>query len=199
MHNRYQSLYSVGIASVTAISVSFAIATASLLIQSEPAIFQERSYANAAPDPLFTSVLEEIRRELPDGWSMRLPATIPSAEELYPYVRSDNNQLTVNLSISPDCPTSQNPASCTIGVLGVSEASEDFFPTGDNISSVDLGNRIQGYHFTRGDGNEMNRFVVWQQDGLAYGIATLASVLAQEELVAIASSMATEPPITSEE
>ncbi|MCU0569783.1 MAG: hypothetical protein MUF49_24815 [Oculatellaceae cyanobacterium Prado106] len=199
MHNRYQSWYSVGISSVTAISVGFAIATANLLIQSEPAIFQEKSYANAAPDPLFTSVLEEIRRELPDGWSMRLPAAVPSTEELYPYVRSANNRLTVNLSISPDCPTSQNPASCTIGILGVSGVSEDFPPTGDNLSLVDLGNRVQGYHFTRGDGDEMNRLVVWQQDGLIYGAVTMANVLSQEELMAIASSMATEPPITSEE
>ncbi|MEM7648511.1 MAG: hypothetical protein AAF283_05005, partial [Cyanobacteria bacterium P01_A01_bin.70] len=64
---------------------------------------------------------------------------------------------------------------------------------------VDLGPGIEGYYLLRGEGEAMNQLVMWQQDGLTYAIATLADSSSQEEFIAIARSMASEPPISAAE
>ena len=152
--------------------------------------------ASAAPDPLFEPVIDEIRQELPEGWRFRLPSDIPSDGELYPFIsEASDTRLVVSLGLTPDCAATD----CTIGMIGVTSEeslSGNRPPSGERVTPVDLGAGIEGYHFLRGEGAASNRLVMWQQDGLTYAIVALADVTPEEQLVAIARSMANEPPIT---
>ena len=151
---------------------------------------------NASPASLFDPVLDDIRRELPDGWQMRLPASLPSDSELYPFIsEATNTKLVISLGLTPDCTS----ATCTIGMIGATDAEatlREWPPAGRSVTPVDLSQGIQGYHLLRGEGDATNQLVMWQQDGLVYGIITLADALSQEQLVAIARSMASESPIS---
>ena len=148
---------------------------------------------SAAPDPLFEPVMDEIRQELPEGWQFRLPPNIPSESELYPFIsEASDTRLVVSLGITPDCAA----ADCTIGMIGATSEEADWPPAGNSVTSVDLGAGVEGYHMVRGEGDASNRLVMWQQDGLTYAIVTLADLAPEEQLVAIARSMATEAPIT---
>ena len=149
----------------------------------------------AAPAPLFDPVLDEIRQNLPEGWQFRLPAILASDGELYPFIsEATDTKLIISLGITPDC-ASKN---CTIGMIGATEIdtdSENLNIEGRDITPVDLGQELQGYHFLRGEGDAANQLVMWQQDGLLYAIATMADAMTQEQLVAVARSMASESPM----
>ena len=149
--------------------------------------------AGAAPDPLFEPVIDEIRQELPEGWQFRLPSDIPSEGELYPFIsEASDTRLVVSLGITPDCAATN----CTIGMIGVTSEADNWPPAGNSVTSVDLGAGVEGYHMVRGEGDASNRLVMWQQDELTYAIVALAEITPEEQLVAIARSMATEAPIT---
>ncbi|MEM6520525.1 MAG: hypothetical protein AAF722_14485, partial [Cyanobacteria bacterium P01_C01_bin.70] len=150
---------------------------------------------HGAPDPLFEPIVDDIRQQLPAGWQFRLPAELPSDSELYPFIsEATDTKLIVSLGITPDC----QAANCTIGMIGVTDKdanTENWPPEGETVTPVELGEGIGGYHLVRGEGDAANQLVMWQQDGLVYAIATLASAPSQAEFVAIARSMANEPPI----
>ncbi|MBE9100131.1 hypothetical protein [Vacuolonema iberomarrocanum] len=152
--------------------------------------------ANAAPAPLFDPVLDDIRRELPAGWQFRLPASIPGEGDLYPFIsEATDTKLVISLGMTPDC----NAMNCTIGMIGATDAESvttDWPPEGRDRTSVSLTEEVDGYHLLRGEGPAAVRYVMWQQDGLVYAIATLADALPQDELVSVARSMATESPIS---
>jgi hypothetical protein len=152
--------------------------------------------ANAAPAPLFDSVLNEIRQELPPGWQFRLPPTLPGEGNLYPFIsEATDTKLVISLGVTPDC----DAMNCTVGMIGATNevsALESWPPEGRDRTTVSVTDEIQGYHFLQGDGQSAVQFVMWQQDGLEYAIATLADALSKDELVAIARSMATEAPIS---
>ena len=152
--------------------------------------------ASASPAPLFEPVLDDIRRELPEGWQMRLPSSLPSNSELFPFISEATDiKLVISLGLTPDCAS----ATCTIGMIGATDADatvQDWPPAGRNVTPVDLSQEIQGYHLLRGEGDATNQLIMWQQDGLVYGIVTMAGALNQEQLVTIARSMASEPPIS---
>ncbi|MGF1569369.1 MAG: hypothetical protein ACFCVD_15090 [Nodosilinea sp.] len=172
--------------------VSHQVGLAALLIACSGAF----GAAQAAPDPLFDAVLDDIRQELPEGWQFRLPTAVPSESELYPFIsQATDTELIVSLGVTPDCAE----ASCSIGMIGVTNARsapENWPPEGQNVTPVELSEGIQGYHFLQGEADTMNQLVMWQQDGLTYAIVTLANDPPQEEFVAIARSMANEPPIS---
>ena len=154
--------------------------------------------AHAAPDPMFEPILDDIRQQLPDGWQFRLPAAVPSDSALYPFVsEATETQLVVSLGITPDC---ADP-SCTIGMIGVTDPTtiESWPPAGETVTPVDLEGGIQGYYLIQGEGSAANQLVMWQQDGLTYAIVTLADSPSQGEFVEIARSMASEPPIRSDD
>ncbi|MBE9139194.1 hypothetical protein IQ254_18670 [Nodosilinea sp. LEGE 07088] len=156
------------------------------------------SIAHAAPDPLFEPILQDIQQELPPGWQFRLPAAVPSDSDLYPFIsQASDTELIVSLGLTPDCADT----SCTIGMIGATNAGpivENWPPEGQNVTPVELGEGIQGYHLLQGESDAMNQLVMWQQDGLTYAIVTMASDPPQAEFVAIARSMVSEPPIRAE-
>ena len=171
------------------------VGLAALLLGYSGALFA----AQAAPDPLFEPILDDLQQELPDGWQFRLPAALPSDSELYPFIsQASETEVVVSLGLTPDC---ADP-SCAVGLIGVTDVeptADNWPPTGDNVTPVDLGPGIEGYYLQRGEGEAMNQLVMWQQDGLTYAIATLADSSSQEEFIAIARSMASEPPISAAE
>ncbi|MEO0868406.1 MAG: hypothetical protein AAFY17_08145, partial [Cyanobacteria bacterium J06642_11] len=95
------------------------------------------SIAQAAPDPLFEPVLDDIRNELPEGWQFRLPAVVPSEEALYPFVsQASDTELIVSLGVTPDC----DEVNCTIGMIGATNVdllSADWLSTEVTFCAVD--------------------------------------------------------------
>ena len=154
--------------------------------------------AIASPAAIFQPLIEDIRQQLPSGWVMRLPSSLPQ-EELYPYIKSDSEGLTVHLTTTPDCADSNNPTSCTAIVLVVSakDDSEDWPPEGDKITSVNVSEDMNGYYFTTGEGDSLIRYLVWQQDGLIYGVIAAGVIISQEQVLNVANSMTNESPLES--
>ncbi|MEL6854571.1 MAG: hypothetical protein AAFO83_05625 [Cyanobacteria bacterium J06607_13] len=152
--------------------------------------------ANAAPDPVFDTAIDDIREALPEGWQFRLPSTLLSDGELYPFVsESSETTLVISFGVTPDCAASN----CTIGMFGATDSEEELSgwpPEGNNVSSFEVGDRLQGYHLVRGAGQGANRLVMWRQDGLTYAIATLAEALTEDQLIEVARSTAFETPIS---
>ena len=163
---------------------------AGLLLLSAPAI--------AEPAPILRPLLNDIRRELPKDLLIRLPASLPdSSTELYPYLDSDNHRLSILFGTTPDCATSKHPNQCTIGGLGIFLRDfEGWRSKADRMTPINIGNGIQGHTFTRGKGRSTNRLITWEQEGVRYVVGAIEALTSQDELLAIAQSMVTEPPIT---
>lgn len=144
-----------------------------------------------------------IRNQLPKGMKMRLPSSLPLVPPdvmLYPYIMSNNEVFSVALANTLDCSSSDNSSSCTVGGLGVFTpfGSKVWPPKGDNITPVDLGNGIQGLYLTRG---ESSQYVFWEQDGLKYAVGLgegSTKDISKQQMIDMATSMASEPPITSD-
>lgn len=154
--------------------------------------------AIAEPAPVIRPLLNDIRRELPEDLLVRLPASLPDgSSELYPYLSLNPQGLTILFGTTPDCSTSANPNRCTIGGLGVFPQDFDGWQSeSDRMTPINIGNGIQGYTFTRGEGRSINRLITWEQDNVRYVIGAIEAVVSQEDLLTIARSMITEPPIT---
>ena len=155
-----------------------------------------------------------IRNQLPQGTEIRLPSTLPTYNRsllskayshfsadgnIYPYVDSNGEAITVNVGVTPNCASSTRPDRCTIGSIGVFKSREPKFwpPKGENITPVDLGNGISGFYFTRGTGHNTLRYVFWKQDGLEFALGSAAVAISQQQIIDTAISAAHEPPITS--
>ena len=154
--------------------------------------------SKAEPADIFKPLVKDIRQQLPKGLDMRLPSYIPASDaKLYPFVESDDKGLRVNIGIKPDCASSSNPASCTVGIIAVltPAAITDWPPKGDNRQEVNLSNNVNGYYFTRGSGKSEIQYVGWEQDKQKFGIAVLSALTPKKDLLDIAKSMVNEPPI----
>lgn len=57
------------------------------------------------------------------------------------------------------------------------------------MTPIDIGNGIQGYTFTRGQGRSINRLITWEQDDVRYVIGAIEAVVPQDELLMIARSI----------
>ncbi|NJL49156.1 MAG: hypothetical protein HC929_18930 [Leptolyngbyaceae cyanobacterium SM2_5_2] len=60
---------------------------------------------------------------------------------------------------------------------------------------IELPNGIQGYYLQQGQGEDVDHYVIWQQDGSNYVIGTDNRTTSQQELMQIAASMVSEPAI----
>ncbi|NJK48719.1 hypothetical protein HC931_11520 [Candidatus Gracilibacteria bacterium] len=150
--------------------------------------------AQAEPAPLFAPILPEIREKLPQGLQMRLPATLPERPEtLYPFVKANDRGLQVYLAIDAEC----DRPSCSVG--GASVFTQTGFASWqrklENAEAIALPNGIQGYYLKLGEGEDADHYVIWQQDGAGYVIGTDSRNTERQELVQIAASMVSEPPI----
>jgi hypothetical protein len=153
------------------------------------------STATAAPAPIFRPIIPELQNKLPTGWKLRLPAYLPPAPvQLYAYVRSSPVITQVNIAISPDCATSSQPASCTVGGIGViSPQKKNWLPSKQKFTRVSLAKGIKGYYLTLNGG----RFIFWEQDRQRYTVGAIAQGLSTQDLIEIANSAINESPISS--
>lgn len=152
--------------------------------------------AIAQPASVFRPLIDDIRRQLPKGLKMRLPASIPATPiQLYPFIESDGKVFKVNIGIKPDCAKSANASSCTVGVFAVvSPANSKNWPGQDkDISPVNLSGGIRGYYLAKGGG----RTISWEQEGLRYAVAVSASAVSQQQLLDLVNSMVSQPAIAS--
>ena len=151
------------------------------------------SQAVAAPAPLFEPLINDIRQQLPQGASLRLPAYLPDSPiELFPYFVSDDAGFRVNITAIRNCQLS----SCALVAVGVLAETSSWPPQADTVSPISVTPDLDGYHLTWGEGAQKSHNIVWRQDGQIYGVGGLDIVATTEDLVAIARSMASEQPIT---
>lgn len=152
--------------------------------------------AIAQPAPIFRPLIDDIRRQLPKGLKMRLPASIPATPiQLYPFIESDGKVFKINIGIKPDCAKSANALSCTVGVLAVLSPANsiNWPPTDQDISPVNLSGGIRGYYLAKSGG----RSIFWEQEGLRYAVAVAANAVSQQQLLDLANSMVSQPAIAS--
>ena len=152
--------------------------------------------AIAQPATVFRPLIDDIRRQLPKGLKMRLPASMPATPiQLYPFIESDGKVFKINIGIKPDCAKSANASSCTVGVLAVlsPKNSEKWPPADRDISPVNLSGGIRGYYLAKSGG----RSIFWEQEGLIYAVAVVANAVSQEQLLDLVNSMVSQPAIAS--
>ena len=159
-------------------------------------LFSDLESAIAQPAPVFRPLLDDIRRQLPKGLKMRLPASMPaSAIRLYPFIESDGKVFRIQIGIKPDCAASANSSACTVGVLAVfAPANSRNWPGQNQDSSrVNLSGGIRGYYLEKNGG----RAIYWEQEGLRYGVAVAASAVSKQQLLDVVNSMVSQPAIAS--
>jgi hypothetical protein len=158
--------------------------------------------ASAEPDPIFKPVLGYIQRQIPKQMSMRLPSFFPNAPTgiagYRPEVFADpqNGYFAVIIATS-NCPQPVT-AVCDTGRLFSakrgSNAENWFQETKSQGNSIQLTSKVIGFyrsyrHPTRGNMKD----VMWEQDGLIYGVKSRS--MTESEVINIAVSMANEPAI----
>ena len=149
--------------------------------------------ALAAPAPLFQTVIEDIKDQLPTGSTLRLPAYLPDSPiQLFPYVKKDPMGFGVYLSTQSGCQLS----SCTVGAAGVITGELAWPPKGDDRSPVSLMQNVEGYYLKTGNkASNKAHYVYWQQDAQIYVVGALDIAASSEDVIAIAKSMVLEQPL----
>jgi len=164
---------------------------------------------SAEPASIFRPFIRDIQTQLPRDMVMRLPASIPyrslpaiSNNTLYPYFYSKNGELGITLYYSPGCRAN----SCFAGEFIVSKLDEHKSKleaiakwSCANAVSVNIKPGIKGVYTNircrgTGDGSQT---IFWKQNGLTFSATLRAADNIKQELLEVAASMASEPPIQS--
>jgi hypothetical protein len=148
----------------------------------------------AKPASLFAPILPQVRQQLPPGLKMRLPAAMPKRPvSLYPFVESNQQSLFIYLTTNARC----KRAKCSIGGVAVfTDAGFSVWkPRLAKATPVALPQGIQGRYLKLGFGKEGDHYMIWRQGGSNYVVGVDHRAASKQELVTIASSMVSEPPI----
>jgi hypothetical protein len=163
----------------------------------------QRGYAAyTSPAALFRSLIPSIQGQLPQGLVMRLPGVVPT-------------QLNNGLRYRPEIQTSPESGyfavkltdlDCPEPVMGVCDGgtffvahhhfdSSELLQEGQqNGTKLNLGGGITGFYRSHSHPNKgLIRRMVWEQDGLVYGVASRS--MSQQQLLNVAASMANSVPI----
>jgi hypothetical protein len=177
--------------------------------------------ANAAPDPVFSPILQDIRDKLPRGMVMRLPSVLRLYDyqgqkiTVYPDAEQRNrDELSVILYSQPNCGGGRGGRSCFFGRLSVSQNLTEFennlisnpisketqrgYPnricgivTRRNLALNSITQAISVDYDTCGASSGRSNYIIWKQDGLFF----LVTAGSEARNTDIATSMANEPPI----
>ncbi|MDB9528166.1 hypothetical protein PN498_19395 [Oscillatoria sp. CS-180] len=144
--------------------------------------------ALAAPAPIFEPILDEIPTDNPLIPPLRIPTAISSDIELYPSIMPEAG--VVFLNTEPDC----EEIACTALVVAAQSEPPPLWPfIGANpMKSVDLADGIKAHFWERGG---MASFQ-WIQDDSLYILSYSQAIFSEEAAIAMATSMANEPPFT---
>lgn len=148
--------------------------------------------ALAAPDPIFDPAFEEISASALTNQALRLPAVVPTEVELHLLVIETDDTIVLRLDTAPDCLTEE-----CFGIMIATTSAErpNWPPTDESLIAVDLGDGVQGYNYPGTDGSVGS--VEWIQGESFYSLAYQTELFTTEEAIAMATSMASEPPINS--
>jgi phage tail protein X len=140
--------------------------------------------------------LAEVQKRLPQGLQMRLPATLPNRlKPLHAFVQSSQEGVFVYLAINPKC----KQPKCSIG--GAAVFTNPGFGYWQRqlakAKRITLPKGIQGHYLQTGQGVDVDHYVIWQQEGSNYVLGADNRSASEQELVQIATSMVSEPPIRS--
>ena len=142
--------------------------------------------ALAAPAPVFEPILDDIPTDNPAVPSFRIPTTVPTDQELYPSIMPEAG--IVFLNTEPDC----DEIECTALVVIAQSEPPPLWPfIGANpMKSLELVDGVQA-HFWERDGMAS---LQWLQDDALYILSYSQSIFSEDAAIAMATSMATEPP-----
>jgi len=159
------------------------------------------SETNAAPDPLFSPILQDIQDRLPilKGMNIRLPSTFPNAPNglsgYRPEIYTDpkNGYFAIIFAVS-SCPQPVTGMCDTGRIFSAKKGTSTetlFRQTQQQGISINLTRQVSGYYrsyrsSTRGGMEE----VMWEQDGLIYGV--MSRSMSKSEVISVAKSMANE-------
>ena len=146
--------------------------------------------ALSTPDPIFEPILDDITNSAPEGWEIRLPQSVPTEVALYPFVDPEvtpYGSLAVRMGTEPDC----YEADCYGAIIFVTQEPPAWPADNGNLTSVDLGNGVEGYVATNGEQGQIQ----WIQDDLLYMFMYSYEVIPESEGMAIAESMVSQTPI----
>jgi hypothetical protein len=173
--------------------------------------------ANASPDPVFNTILQDIQSKLPNGMVMRLPSVLKgygyqgSRIALYPIrVIANKDSLAITLHAIPDCLA----YSCYYGSLKVTanDSRESNWIFIEPISrqnaprrnkkcgilsreAITLNGSIKAVSVVKdycGADTGKRSYIAWKQDGYTFVVNAGSST---SNGIEIANSMASEPPI----
>ncbi|NEQ42257.1 MAG: hypothetical protein F6K00_01330 [Leptolyngbya sp. SIOISBB] len=140
----------------------------------------------AAPASVFGPILDDLPTDNPAIPALRMPTTVPTDVELHPSVIPEAG--IVFLNTEPGC----EAIACTALVIAAESGPPPLWPfIGANpMKSVELVDGVQA-HFWERDG--MASFQ-WIQDDSFYILSYRQAIFPEEVAIAMATSMATEPP-----
>ncbi|WP_152532049.1 hypothetical protein [Leptolyngbya sp. Heron Island J] len=146
--------------------------------------------ALAAPAPVFEPMIDELATS---KFEIRLPTSIPADVELYPFSRPIHPGIHIlTVGTTPEC---SGERCLAFNIVTIPEPNT--WPTPEEnrltpLTPIVLGNGIQGYTAeARGFAS-----VEWMQDGTLYILNYSTELLSFEDAIAMATSMAIEPPVS---
>ncbi|MEM6838886.1 MAG: hypothetical protein AAF609_18780 [Cyanobacteria bacterium P01_C01_bin.120] len=144
------------------------------------------STALAAPAPVFEPILDEVSTDNPAIPALRISAVVPTSQELYPSIMPEAGVLFLNTE--PDC----EAIACTALMIAAQSEPPPLWPfIGANpMKSMELVSGVQAHFWERGGMASLQ----WLQDDALYVLSYRQSIFSEEAAIAIATSMATEPP-----
>ena len=142
--------------------------------------------ALADPAPVFEPVLDQILTENPTHPPLRLPATVPTDVALYPSIMPEAGILFLNTE--PGC----EEIECTALVVATESEAPPLWPFigAQPSQSLELVDGVQAHFWERGGMASLQ----WIQDDSLYILSYRQAIFSPEAAIAMATSMATEPP-----
>ncbi len=167
---------------------AFMAASTVILLASLPAFAQ--------PASIFSPILDQMQRQMPRGWGMRLPAFNEHLADLVAYFYELDNILLVQLS--PTNCGSPSSSVCDAGKIYTSKNNRDqiqLYQTRrqDSFAPITLREGIRGFYDVGHAASGSYHSVIWQQDNQIYYVS---SRMGKSAVIDLALSMANQPPIS---
>jgi len=146
----------------------------------------------AAPAPAFLPVLQQMRRELPSGWLVRLPSNNSFKNKYIPVLFPWENDVHVVLKYAtPECMRIAGTGGnyCVAGRIIFSRNLSGYQRSGERIM---LTEGVLGFYGEGEAASGIYRGVTWKQDNQVYRVN---GRIPRSDVLAIARSMATQKPI----
>lgn len=153
--------------------------------------------------PTLRPIISQIRSQLPKGLVMRLPSEIEGVAyngtkfAIYGIVQEPyDDQFRIQLVATPDC----DVRACLVGYIGVAPLGSRSLPTRDEKNEpINITPNLRGTYIYRtfpGAASSSVNIIFWEQNGVVY---TVSSGMSKQNVLEIASSMATGVTITSQQ